>query len=119
MMSDYETHILRGELRDGMNFHEKVWTLCARIPKGRVATYADLAHALGGKAYRAVGQAMNRNPLSPRVPCHRVVGSDGTLTGFANGLEKKQRMLREEGVTIQNRRIDLSTHRVDPSLLKP
>lgn len=117
-MSDFETEILQGKLQPGMNFHERVWTLCARIPEGKVATYADLAHALGGKAYRAVGQAMNRNPLSPKVPCHRVVGSDGTLTGFASGVDKKQRMLKNEGVTMTGKRVNLESHRVDQALLK-
>jgi methylated-DNA-[protein]-cysteine S-methyltransferase len=61
-------------------------------------SYADIAHALGTKAYRAVGIALNRNPYAPRVPCHRVVGSDGSLTGFAGGLEKKRQLLESEGV---------------------
>lgn len=117
-MTEHESDILKGRVLSEMNFHEKVWALCARIPKGRVATYADLAHALGGRGYRAVGQAMNRNPLSPRVPCHRVVGSSGKLTGFASGLAKKHRMLRDEGVTIRNDRVDLKSHRVEPDLLR-
>lgn len=115
----HERDILAGRLSDDMNFHEKVWTLCARIPAGKVATYADLAHALGGRAYRAVGQAMNRNPLSPAVPCHRVVGSDGKLTGFAGGLAKKQRMLTEEGVAIRGNRVDLRQHQIDAETLRP
>ena len=72
-----------------MTFNQKVWAMTARIPKGTVTTYAAIAKALGTKAYRAVGNALNRNPYAPGVPCHRVVGSTGALTGFAGGLERK------------------------------
>ena len=67
-------------------------------------TYAWIAQALGSKGYRAVGNALNRNPYAPAVPCHRVVGSNGSLTGFAGGLEKKRRLLTEEGVECGNYR---------------
>ena len=90
-----------------MNFQEKVWAITARIPPGRVVTYADIAHQLGGRAYRAVGQALNRNPYTPQVPCHRVIGSDGRLTGFMGGLAKKQRLLAAEGVRVLRGRIAL------------
>ena len=103
-----ERAILAGRLTAGMNFNQKVWAVCARIPPGRVATYAQLARKLGSQAYRAVGNAMNRNPYAPRVPCHRVVGSDGSLTGFAGGLPKKRRMLQQEGVAFVNGKVDLS-----------
>jgi O-6-methylguanine DNA methyltransferase len=103
-----EQAIFAGRLVDGMTFNQRVWAVCARIPAGRVATYADLARALGSTGYRAVGNAMNRNPYAPRVPCHRVVGSDGSLTGFAGGLEKKRRMLEDEGVRLIDRRVDLA-----------
>ena len=83
-----------------MSFNQKVWALTARVPKGRVTTYGELARALGTKAYRAVGNAMNKNPYAPGVPCHRVVGSDGSLTGFAAGLTKKRKMLIQEGVEV-------------------
>jgi methylated-DNA-[protein]-cysteine S-methyltransferase len=53
-----------------------------------------------------VGNAMNKNPYAPGVPCHRVVGSDGSLTGYAGGLEKKRKMLEEEGVDVSKQRID-------------
>lgn len=118
--SQFEQAICQGQLQPGMNFHERVWAVCARIPAGRVATYADLAQALGSKAYRAVGQAMNRNPFAPRVPCHRVVGSNGQLTGFARGLDAKAQLLQEEGVLLdpQTGRIDLTRCRVDSASLK-
>jgi methylated-DNA-[protein]-cysteine S-methyltransferase len=93
-----EAAILAGQIVPGMTFNQQVWAVTARIPRGTVVTYADVAHALGTKAYRAVGSALNKNPYAPRVPCHRVVGSDGSLTGFAGGLAKKQRLLEAEGV---------------------
>ncbi|MEX0776494.1 MAG: MGMT family protein [Phycisphaeraceae bacterium] len=99
--------IRSGRLRADMNFNQKVWALCARVPAGKVTTYGAIARALGTRAYRAVGNAMNRNPYSPVVPCHRVVGSDGSLTGFAGGLKKKTAMLRAEGVAMRGQRVDL------------
>ncbi|MFA9480137.1 MGMT family protein [Phycisphaerales bacterium AB-hyl4] len=96
--STLTSHIKRGELVAGMNFHQRVWAMTARIPAGRVTTYAAVAAALGSRGARAVGQALNRNPYAPAVPCHRVVGSDGRLTGFAGGLAKKRDLLAEEGV---------------------
>lgn len=99
--------ILAGRVRDDMSFNERIWALTARIPRGKVTTYAALARKLGTKAYRAVGNAMNKNPYAPAIPCHRVVGSDGKLTGFAGGLPKKQRMLQEEGVAMVGQRVDL------------
>ena len=92
-----------------MNFNQKVWAITARVPRGRVVTYADIARALGTRGYRAVGNALNRNPYSPAVPCHRVVGSDGSLTGFAGGLTRKRQMLSAEGIRfVSPGRVDLS-----------
>jgi methylated-DNA-[protein]-cysteine S-methyltransferase len=107
-MTAMKDHIFQGRIVQGMSFNEKCWALLRQIPAGKVATYADLAHALGTKAYRAVGNAMNRNPYAPAVPCHRVVGSDGRLTGYAGGLEKKQRLLESEGVHCERGRVSLS-----------
>jgi methylated-DNA-[protein]-cysteine S-methyltransferase len=89
-----------------------VYAVCSRIPRGQVATYGDIARALKTKAYRAVGNALNKNPYAPRVPCHRVVGSDGALTGYAGGLKKKRAMLGQEGVEIVGEKIDLAKCRV-------
>jgi methylated-DNA-[protein]-cysteine S-methyltransferase len=102
-----QVDILAGRVVKGMSFNEKVWAICARVPKGKVTTYAAIARALGTQAYRAVGNAMNKNPYAPRVPCHRVVGSDGSLTGFAAGVEKKKRLLKAEGVAFVNGKVDL------------
>jgi methylated-DNA-[protein]-cysteine S-methyltransferase len=107
MQKKPELEILAGRIVKGMSFNEQVWAVCARVPKGKVTTYAAIARKLGTQAYRAVGNAMNKNPYAPRVPCHRVVGSDGSLTGFAQGLEKKKRLLKAEGVAFTNGKVDL------------
>jgi len=105
--SQHEAAIMAGRIVDGMNFNEKVWAITSRVPRGKVTTYAAIARKLGGSAYRAVGNAMNRNPFAPVVPCHRVVGSGGGLTGYAHGLPKKAAMLAEEGVAVRGTRVDL------------
>ena len=99
--------ILNGTIVKDMRFNEKVWAVCATVPKGKVTTYAAIARKLNTAAYRAVGNALNKNPYAPKVPCHRVVGSDGSLTGFAGGLEKKKRLLKAEGVAFVNGKVDL------------
>jgi methylated-DNA-[protein]-cysteine S-methyltransferase len=82
----------------GTAFQQKVWSALLGIPQGRVATYGEIAHSLGApQASRAVGAAIGRNPLSLFVPCHRVIGKNGSLTGYAGGLERKQRLLALEG----------------------
>ena len=88
-----------------MNFNEKVYNLCRKIPKGKVSTYKLIAEKLNSRAYRAVGNALNRNPYSPEVPCHRVVGSDGRLVGFAHGIGKKKAMLSDEGIALEGEKI--------------
>jgi len=88
-------------------FQEKVYRVVKRIPKGRVTTYRDVARAIGSpRAARAVGNALNKNPYAPMVPCHRVVRSDGSVGGFASGANKKEAMLRKEGVLIKNHKIN-------------
>ena len=88
-----------------MNFNEKVWNACARVPRGKVTTYGAIAKALGTKAHRAVGNALHANPYAPRVPCHRVVKSDGSVGGFGGGVRKKIRMLKKEGIKIEKWKI--------------
>ena len=110
-MSDATTTLQReirgGKITPAMSFNQKVWAVTARIPRGKVITYADVARTLKTTAYRAVGQALHRNPYAPGVPCHRVVGSDGKLTGFAQGLAKKHQMLESEGVEFRGTRVNL------------
>ena len=111
-VSRFESLIKQGRIHDDMNFNEKVWALTVRIPRGSVATYGAIAHRLGSKAYRGVGNALNRHPYAPQVPSHRVVGSDGKLTGFAGGLRKKAALLREEGVEVRGDKVDVTAHAV-------
>src|SRR6478672_3310901 len=99
-MHTLEHDIKAGRVHNAMSFNQKVWALTAQIPKGQVTTYAEIARQLKSKGYRAVGNALNRNPYAPAVPCHRVVGSNGALTGFAGGLAKKQQLLAAEGVRL-------------------
>ncbi len=103
-----EHDIKTGRVSKAMSFNQKVWAMCARVPKGQVTTYGEIARALGTKAYRAVGNALNRNPYAPKVPCHRVVGSDGSLTGFGGGLKLKQKMLADEGIAVVEGKVDLA-----------
>ena len=85
---------------EGSEFQKKVWQALREIPFGQTKSYLDLAKAIGlSKAARAVGAANGKNPLSIIVPCHRVVGSDGSLTGFAGGLANKAALLALEART--------------------
>ena len=87
------------------SFNEKCYSLLMQVPKGKITTYKSLAEALGTKAYRAVGNAMNKNPYAPVVPCHRVVDSKGHLHGYAHGLKKKAELLGKEGIKIKDNKI--------------
>ncbi|MFI9827681.1 methylated-DNA--[protein]-cysteine S-methyltransferase [Streptomyces sp. NPDC051913] len=86
----------------GTPFQRGVWDQLLRIPYGETRSYGDLAEALGNPgASRAVGLANGKNPISIIVPCHRVVGSNGSLTGYGGGLERKQRLLDfEQGAAL-------------------
>ncbi len=78
----------------GTEFQRAVWKALQNIPYGQTRSYADIAAVVGNpKATRAVGSANNRNPIAVLIPCHRVVGSNGKLTGYAGGLALKQRLL--------------------------
>ena len=100
----------RGELKEftckldlqGTMFQKQCWNALLRIPYGATCSYADLARKVGRpRAFRAVGQANHRNPVAIIVPCHRVVGSGGSLTGYGGGLEIKEKLLRLEGVALE------------------
>lgn len=88
-----------------LTFNEHCYELLLKIPKGRVTTYKAIAQALNCKAYQAVGNAMNQNPNPIRVPCHRVVNSDGRLGGYAFGSVRKIELLTEEGIVIEDGRV--------------
>ena len=83
-----------------MNFNQKVWDVCRQIPKGKITTYKAIAEKLNTKAYRAVGSALKKNPYAPKVPCHRVVNSDGTIGGYKGirNNNEKIRLLNKEGI---------------------
>ena len=82
-------------------FRREVLLECARIPRGQVATYADLARRVGRpQAFRAVGNTMRTNPVPVVIPCHRVVGTNGSLTGFGGGLDMKRQLLQLEGAVF-------------------
>jgi len=84
-------------VRVGDGFQRRVWDLLTEIPYGQTTTYGELARELGdAKLARAVGRAVGHNPLSVIVPCHRVLGKDGGLTGYAGGLERKRFLLELE-----------------------
>ena len=98
-----------GERRDftvplapaGTAFQQRVWAVLRSIPYGETRAYRDVALAAGcPKGFRAVGLANNRNPIPIFIPCHRVIGSDGSLTGYAWGLDVKRRLLALEGARI-------------------
>ena len=85
----------------GTAFQQTVWSALAQIPYGELRSYKDIAETIGKpKAVRAVGAANGRNPLPIVVPCHRVIGSDGSLTGFAGGLPAKTRLLTLDGALL-------------------
>ena len=81
----------------GTPFQQAVWAALRQIPYGETRSYRDIAQAIGHpKAFRAVGMANNRNPILIAIPCHRVIGSDGSLVGYGGGLEMKQALLEME-----------------------
>ena len=90
----------------GSDFRQAVWRLLLEIPYGQVTTYGALAQILRTRgisaAAQAVGGAVGHNPISILIPCHRVVGADGSLTGYAGGVEKKRFLLALEGVDMTN-----------------
>ncbi|NMC64008.1 MAG: MGMT family protein [SAR324 cluster bacterium] len=87
------------------SFNERCYKLLCRVPKGKVTSYGEIAKALGSRAYRAVGNAMKKNPYAPKVPCHRVVRTDGCLGGYAGGIAAKKRLLKKEGILIKSGKI--------------
>jgi methylated-DNA-[protein]-cysteine S-methyltransferase len=100
----------RGELRHfdcrldlaGTSFQKDCWRALLRIPYGQTRTYAEIAREIGRpRAFRAVGQANHDNPIAIVIPCHRVLGANGTLTGYGGGLSTKEKLLRLEGARFR------------------
>ncbi len=91
------------------SFSEKCYKLLKKVPKGKITTYKALAKSIKSKAYRAVGNAMNKNPCpgtnKNEIPCHRVVKSNGQIGGFSQGTKKKISLLKKEGIKIKNGKI--------------
>ena len=88
------------------SFQFQCYEALKKIPPGKVISYSGLAKMIGQPlAYRAVGSAMNKNPFAPKVPCHRVVKSNGDLGGFADDINLKIKRLQEEGVEVANNKI--------------
>jgi len=105
---------------------ERVYELLRHIPAGKLTTYKLLSHALGIKAYRAIGQILKKNPYAPKVPCHRVIRSDGTIGGYFGRstplmVNRKKNLLRQEGIKISGNKVmhfrqmlyDLKLARID------
>ena len=93
-----------------MEFSEKVYQLCKAIPKGRISTYRDIGKKLEIKSYRAIGQALKRNPNPILIPCHRVVSSSGKIGGFkvktsGEEIKEKIKLLEKEGVEVKDNKI--------------
>ena len=92
-------------------FCERVYEVTRKIPKGKVATYGQVARMIGSpRASRAVGMCLKKNPDVPRIPCHRVVGANGALTGYSDGqgIATKKKLLIFEGVIFKNGNVNLS-----------
>ena len=88
-----------------MNFNQKCYELLSQIPQGKISTYKQITNMLNTKAYRAVGNAMAKNPNPIIVPCHRVIKSDGHIGGYALGVKKKNSLLKNEGIVIKKGKI--------------
>ena len=88
----------------GTDFQKKVWDILLKIPYGKSLTYKDVAQKINNpKSIRAVGAAIGKNPLSIIVPCHRVLGSNGSLTGYVGGIKRKKYLLELEGIFIKQK----------------
>lgn len=86
----------------GTPFQRTIWDCLIQIPFGQIVSYADIANRVNNsKAVRAVGAANGKNPIGIIVPCHRVIGSNGTLTGYAGGVDRKAWLLTHEGATFK------------------
>ena len=88
---------------EGTPFQKQVWQALQTVPYGATATYGQIAAAIGNpKAYRAVGMANNKNPISIIVPCHRIIGHNGSLVGYGGGMDAKRTLLQLEQSTASN-----------------
>jgi methylated-DNA-[protein]-cysteine S-methyltransferase len=96
-------------LQNKSEFEKTVLVKTFEIPKGKVTTYNRIAEKIGRpKAYRAVANALHKNPLAPIVPCHRVVRSNGNIVGTKEAIEARRRLLEQEGIPLEGNRVKLS-----------
>ena len=87
----------------GTDCQRKVWQELTRVPYGQTISYQELANRLGDPlCIRAAASANGKNPIAIAIPCHRVIGSDGSMTGYAGGIERKKKLLRLEGAEVMN-----------------
>ena len=93
-----------------MNFNEKVYRLCKKIPFGKVSTYKEIAKKLNCKAYRAVGNSLNKNKYPDKIPCFKIINANCKLGGYSKGLKEKIRRLKKENIEINNNKIDLNKY---------
>lgn len=97
-----------------MNISSKVYELCKKIPHGRISTYREIAHKLNSKAYRAVGQVLKKNKNPDKVPCFKIIKTNGKIGGYCgsnpNNVKKKIKLLRKEGIIIKDGKIDISKY---------
>jgi len=93
-------------LKEKTQFERDVLAETFKIPKGKISTYKRIAEKIGKpKAYRAVANALHKNPLSPVVPCHRVVTSNGSFSGDTEGADRRRAMVENEGIPIENGKV--------------
>ena len=83
----------------------EIYQLLSQIPKGKITTYGEIGKKIKSKAFRGIGQIIGANPNAPGVPCHRVVKSNGSISGYAFGVDKKIALLKSEGILIENDKI--------------
>lgn len=104
MFGFYLTNKVRG--KQTMNIEQKIYKKLLEVPKGQITTYGELAKAVGLKnGQRVVGRVMNKNPYPVIVPCHRVIMSTGKIGGYAYGEHIKAKLLKDEGIEIENDKI--------------
>lgn len=95
-------------MKKKLSFKEKVWAAAKVIPRGKVSTYKEISRMINQPgAFRAIGQALRKNPSLLKIPCHRVIYSNGFIGGYVKGQREKIRILKKEGIQIKNRRVDL------------
>lgn len=91
------------------NFQKRVYKILKKVPKGKITTYKKIAEKLRTSP-RAVGNALNKNPYAPRIPCHRVIKTNGEVGGFASGTKNKIKLLKKEGIKILKGEIALKKY---------